>query len=239
MLKMGRMARLLAVSCLAIVACSVATSSPITIDGDDSDWTTPLATTNDANGDVTNSGYDIDFSYTDYDETADRLAFMAQTVAPLSNANPNDFIEFIFNVDNDTTTGDGEFHGCLGADYRFDWHLDAAEYAAENAGAIPAPFFWAWSGGGWVPDFFVPANDIHIAWGDNNGFSIIECTVNPSLIGDPDEFSWVCYLDDGGTSADDVSLNEVTGGGDDSPEPATWVLLACTMAFGALRKRRK
>ncbi len=236
---MGTMARLLAVSGLAILACSVATSSPITINGDDSDWTSPLSSTNDANGDVTNTGYDIDFSYTDYDEAADRLAFMAQTVAPISNTNGADFVEFVFNADDNVGTGDSDWHGCVGADFRFEWDLDGTEYTAYDYGSTShKPLFWTWNSGSWTPQFSIPANDLHIAWGDNAGYSIIECTLNPNLIGNPKEFAWVCYLDDGGTSADDTSLNRVTIEGDDSPEPATWVLIACTVAVGALRRRR-
>ena len=229
---------------VALLLLAHASASPISVDGDDADWASPLTTHDDPNGDVTNSGYDIDFIYYDYDQAADRLAFMARTVDQMTHGTSEggDSVEYVFNSDGDTGTGDAEWHGCLGADYRMAWDLDGDEYTAYDVTSTSHDLlFYAWnsSSSDWTgPIDTIAASDIQIAWGDQGtDFSIIECTVKPSLIGNPKEFTWGCYLDNGGTSSDDYAQDDVENG-DDVPEPATWLLLTATAAFGALRRRR-
>lgn len=230
---------MLTVVAACVLAASAAVPSPITVDGNDADWTSPVSWCDDPIGDVTIPGYDIDFICSDYDEAADRLAFMARTVAQMNHQNSSDFVEFIFNADGDTSTGDGDWHGCVGADYRFEWDLDGAANTAYDWTTAHKPLFYTWTGSAWSgPSFSLAADDIRIAWGHVSTYSIIECTVNPALIGNPNEFVWGAYLDNGGTSPDDYAECRVRGDDDDSPEPATWVLLAATAAVGVLRRRR-
>lgn len=235
---MTRMLRIAYVLAIGALVATAALASPITVDGNDTDWTSPVSTGYDANGDVDISGYDIDVIYSDYDATSDRLAFMARTVAPMQHIDLADRVEFIFNADGDTTTGSSNWQGLLGADFRFVWELDgAANVAYDSTSGSNQPYFYDWSTN-WSFPTPIAASDFQIAWGNSGtDYSIIECTVNPSLIGNPDSFVWGVYLDNGGTSSDDYAQAEV-GGDSETPEPATWVLLAATAAFGALRRRR-
>ncbi|MFW6156721.1 MAG: PEP-CTERM sorting domain-containing protein [Armatimonadota bacterium] len=241
---MKNLSYILMASILLTLLATSALAAPITVDGDDADWASPLHSHDDAVGDVSIAGYDIDWTYTDYDEAADRIGFMTQTVAPMEHFYSADSVEYIINADADESTGAENYKGAIsGADYRIWWGLDGQKdtaYDVTSADNVPVLSSWNATDDDWDEVSGLGAGDLRIAWGDQGtDFSIIEATLNPDFIGGPSEFNWVCYLDNGGTSADDVSPGELSiDGDDDSPEPATWVLLAATAAFGALRRRR-
>jgi hypothetical protein len=236
---MAWIARTAAIVALGLYVAGVAVAGPIVVDGSDADWNAPISWYDDPDGDVSSSEYDIDLIFGDYDAGADRLAFMTRTVNPVPHQPTADFIEFVFNTDDDITTGDPNWHGCQGADYRFTWDIDGAPNNVFDYTTSNQPLFYAHNGSSWSLDFGLGAGDFQIAWGTPTpDYSIIEATVNPTLLGSPDEFVWGTYLDNGGTSNDDYAQARFGGGDDESPEPATWVLLAATAAFGAWRRRR-
>ena len=236
---MFRLNRVTMLVVLTALLAATAFAGTINVDGDDSEWGSPLASVDDPNGDVSNTYYDIDAIFADYDATANRLGFMTRTVAPMNHIDGADRVEFIFNADDDTTTGSPSTHGFVGGDYHIIWDLDGvANVAYDYTSGTNQPQFRTWTTSGWTYQKGLAADDLKIAWGDmGTSYSVIECTINPEKLGNPDEFVWGCYLDNGGGSNDDSAEGRV-GGDDDSPEPATWVLLAATAVFGVLKRRR-
>jgi len=231
---------LVAILVVGVVAFG-AWADVITVDGSDSDWSTPDTSHDDPDESaVTLQGYDIDWTYAEWDSANGRAAFMTRTIDACSQAYAADFIEFLINADENDGTG-GSWHGATGADYRIYWDLDGTEYTAYNpTSGTNAPSFDYWNAGSWTAVSGLGASDLSIAWGDNGAgpdYSIIECTLNPSYIGMPEKFKWGCYLDNGDESADDRSPGTMDQRGY-TPEPTTLALLPLGLAALAAWRRR-
>ncbi len=217
----------------------------ITVDGSDSDWSSPDTTNDDPDeSTVTLQGYDIDYTYAEWDAANARIGFMTQTIEPCSQAYAADFVEFLINADENDSTG-GSWHGATGADYRIYWDFDGTEYTAYNpTSGSSAPTLESWNSvtSSWQTVTGLGSNDLLIAWGDNGtgpDYSIIECTLNPTYIGMPDKFEWGCYLDNGDESADDGSPGTMDQRGY-TPEPTTLALLPLgLMGLVAWRRRKR
>ena len=238
------MSLLVSVLVVGVLTCG-AWADVITIDGYDTDWGSPDTSHNDPDEvEVTLQGYDIDWTYAQWDDVNNRVAFMMQTIAPCSQAYAADFIEFLINADESGATG-GSWHGSVGADYMIYWEFDGDEYTAYNpTSASHAPSFHYWNSGtnNWSAVAGLGANDLVIAWGDNGGvpgYSIVEVTLNPTLIGMPGKFTWGTYLHNGDESADDRSPDTMDQRGY-TPEPTTLALLPLGLAgLAAWRRRTK
>jgi len=240
---MRDMMRLVVAVVVVGVAAFGAWADVITIDGYDTDWSSPDTSHDDPDeSTVTLQGYDIDWTYAEWDSTNGRAAFMTQTIDPCSQAYGADFIEFVINADENNGTGT-TWYGAEGADYRINWDLDGTEYTAYNpTSGSHAPTFYYWDAGSWTGLGTLGASDLVIAWGDNGAgpdYSIIECTLNPTYIGMPDKFKWGCYIDNGDESADDRSPGTMDQRGY-TPEPTTLALLPLGLAgLAAWRRRAK
>ncbi len=241
---MRDMTRMLVAVVVVGVAAFGAWADVITVDGSDSDWSSPDTSHDDPDeSGITLQGYDLDWTYAEWDSANGRAAFMARTIDACDQAYPADLIEFLINADENDSTG-GSWHGATGADYRIRWDFDGTEYTAYNPTSgshVPALDYWNTGTNDWSPVTGLGASDLLIAWGDNGAgpdYSIIECTLNPSYIGMPDKFKWGCYLDNGDESADDSSPGTMDQRGY-TPEPTTLALLPLGLAGLAAWRRRK
>ncbi|NLO07650.1 MAG: PEP-CTERM sorting domain-containing protein [candidate division WS1 bacterium] len=238
---------LLVVAVLSLQVLSVS-ADVITVDGDDSDWLNPDSSHDDPLGDVVVPGtpptplpgYDLDWTYYSWDADNGRAAFMGQTAAPTTHTYSADFVEILINADDDLDTG-GEWHEMLGADYRVWWDYDGVANEVYDPISSGHPVYWdQWVGGstGWQTVAGLQASDVLIAWGNmGSDYSVIEVTLNPSLFGNPDAFTWGMYLDNGTTASDDASPDRMDQRGY-TPEPTTFVLLPLGLAALAGWRRR-
>jgi len=248
---MNRCLAVVVVLILLLWAVTGAVADTITIDGDDSDWIDPDSETNDPNGDVNDGGdppvflpeYDIDWTYYSWDASDGTANFMSTTIDPISDAYGADLVEIIINADDDETTGSPNYHDAVGADYYLTWSLDGTKGTAYDYGSLNAADWYQWVGDQ-STGFFgeitsLNASDIVIAYGDEGtDYSVIEASINPSLFGSPDAFTWGMYLDNGTTASDDASPADYSQRGY-TPEPTTLVLLPLGLAaLGVWRRRR-
>lgn len=225
-------------------------SNVITVDGDDSEWTSPDFSNDDTNGDVVDPGppltylwgYDIDYTYYLWDEVNGMSGFLAATVDPTDHSYSADFIEILIDADSDTSTG-GTWHNQEGADYRIYWDYDGTANTAYTPGSSQHPVYlqqWTGTPGSeWSTIAGLGANDLLVAWGnEGSDYSVIEVALNPTYIGNPDQFVWGFYLDNGTTASDDASPNNMRQRGY-TPEPATLTLLSLGLAGVVVWRRRK
>ncbi|MGD9498671.1 MAG: PEP-CTERM sorting domain-containing protein [Armatimonadota bacterium] len=216
----------------------------VTVDGSDADWLgfTPDFTADDPDeAGVTLQGYDLDYTYYEWDQVNARMAFMMQTIDPTSQAYAADFVEFQLDADRNTGTG-VNWHGAPGADYMIEWDFDGtANTVYTPLSATHKALLKQWNSGtsAWDTVAGLTSNDLRVAWGNHStDYSIVEVTLNPTFLGFPANFAWGVYLDNGDVSADDNSPDNMRQDGR-TPEPGTLALLPLGLAGLAVWRRSR
>ncbi len=204
-----------------LLLVSFAYADVITINGSDSDWTSP-DTVNDDPDEGIAQDYDIDLNYFEWDDVNENLCFAYYTYDTLAAYTADNFTRILINADADGGTG-GTTCQVDGIEYYLQWDL---------ARTTPAPELWYWNGSDWLENTSPVYVDV------DYGGKFVEWAVAAADVGYPSKFEWGAYLDNGGTGDDDFCPDDCDQRGF-TPEPATMTLFGLgLLGLGAWRRRR-
>jgi hypothetical protein len=221
--------RIVLIAAVMTMAAPAGIASPITIDGNDSDWTGitidsifyDATGSSDDNGEPAD-GYDLDETWYEYDSTNDILNF-AFTIADdnLAGGGNEGFSRLYL----DTEPGGGSLSAVCNIDYYLEWDLTADPAFGSNL------IFRDWTGSGFT--VVGSADDADV----ERDTTFAEWSIARSEVGNPtwNDFTWGFHLDNDTTGNDDLAINELNV----VPAPGLAVLMPIGLAAVAVWRRRR
>lgn len=222
---------------VAVVILFVAAAAwAVTIDGYETDWSSPDTINVDGpEADITDE-YDIDENWFIWnDDGTGNLYFAMTTISVMSDpeleGTPTtaDFAAILLNTDSNTSTGSDPYGiGGVGAEYYMQLTLDIAENTA-----VVAPLY-EWNGSSWD----LVGNVGYMARGDNDGHTLVEWSLDATYVGSPGSFLWGGYIDNGLADPEDHCPNNWDQEGF-TPEPGSMALMLVGLPVVLVLGRRR
>ncbi len=233
---------------LALLLVGVSTSAraiTVTIDGKDTEWTSPHTVNDDPNeGDIPD-GYDIDYNYFISGDNG-YLYFGLREYDAMDDTPPvGSYAVILLDTDKDASTGGNPFGLDRGGwDYYMQiwlYSTNAGEPDIKVRGTAVMPLLSKWDSG---TSSYVPVTD-YDAWvardvngTDPNDYEFVEWSLRASDVGAPQEFYWAGYIDNGQQAPEDHCPDDWEQSGF-TPEPGTLALLALGLPFAAAWRRKR
>ena len=219
------------------VPLSLVHADLIVVDGALADWSQPNVTTGEDPDDSASGvapAYDIHWTRSLWDTSANKVFFDVETFAPLPDNVGGNLVELMIDSDDDSSTGGGWNGQTGGLEYlvRFDLSTSAPLTYGGQIGLGDNYGFYSWNGASWQLSPTAPAG-LAVSRGTAVGGYGVEWSLAEAAIGNPGTFAWTVHLDDNDVPPDDaVDMQKVV------PEPATVALFALGLGGLYLKRRR-
>lgn len=208
---------------ILLLVAVFAQADVITIDGASGDWGSPDTTSTDPDEGGISNGYDIEYTYYEWDIDNKHCAFAFFTYDDLAADTVDDWALILIDADSNSSVG-GTKRDTTGIEYYIEWDLDGG---ATNFA------LYEWSGVG--DTFDLVASPVYLDV--DRGTNFVEWAVNAGDLGNIGEFRWGAILDNGFGEPDDYAPDDMQQTGI-VPEPGTMILFALGLVGLGVRRRR-